>query len=589
MDILYDLDQLRQEFAILLNDFSNGVRAEKIRHTVGKPLLKYVNHQINQILSRLEADFSLVVIGDFKRGKSTLINALLQMPVVTTDVTTETVTINQICYGDPPQIQACLADGGRVKLASEDLKKERLETILKQLAQPVSHLVIETPIPWLKGLHLVDTPGTGDIFKRFDRQVHDYLLKADAVIFVVSALSPLSEGERTFLQLSVLPQDFPKIYFVLNMMDSIYADQDAERLIKSMQRKIDHFFPSALLFGVSALDEVCRIQSLPRPNPSRADKLAGEFEQFRMCLQESILLNRDLIQIDRATDHFDQMLQEVETKMQLFRDAMQASQHQLSQGIAQCESETSELFRKVKQHQQTVQNDINEMCEHACTWMNDFIQRLVTEAIQTLPKYRLEDIRRHFHFFLTDSLCKAINRCVNAHQPIILESVNRAQKAISKDIQVLTMLDVTKADVTKATFHDQLWTDLDTLQLLASYTPFKLVAGLFTKQRKDLGELQQVANYQQRIESALPELKQSVMQEIHSIYSRIAVRIEQQIESAYRQEIEASLLAMQQAQDLYIEGEQKVNLTTEAVQEVSVLLEETRSTLQSFKQKLWLE
>ncbi|MBE9107410.1 dynamin family protein, partial [Nostoc cf. edaphicum LEGE 07299] len=230
--ISYDFSYLRQEFLEIINDFSEGLRLEKVQNTIGKRLLKQIQSQISQILTRLEADFVLVVIGDFKRGKSTLINALLGQSVVTTDVTTETVTINHIQYGSESKIHVCLSDGGKIQIEAEELKSEQLSSILETLPQTASHLKIETPVEWLRGVRLVDTPGTGDVFKRFDRQVHTYLLQADAVVFVVSALSPFAESEQTFLQMSVLPQDFPKVFFTLNMMDNIQTEQVAERLLK---------------------------------------------------------------------------------------------------------------------------------------------------------------------------------------------------------------------------------------------------------------------------------------------------------------------------------------------------------------------
>lgn len=280
----YDFTYLRQEFLEIINDFSEGLRLEKIQNAIGNRLFKQIQTQINQILTRLDTDFALVVIGDFKRGKSTLINALLGETIVTTDVLPETVTINHIKYGSELKINVYLTNGGQVQLDKEELKSEQLNQILAQLPQSVSHLGIEAPNEWLRGLRLVDTPGTGDIFKRFDRQIHTYLLKADAVMYVTSALAPFAESEQAFLQMSVIPQDFPKVFFVLNRMDDIRTERDAVRLLNSTYKKISNLFPNPQLFGISALDEFYRIQSLSRPNPACASILEKAFNEFRQCL-----------------------------------------------------------------------------------------------------------------------------------------------------------------------------------------------------------------------------------------------------------------------------------------------------------------
>ncbi len=251
------------------------MQTEKLALVLGSSLLKQLRNQENQICERLEGDFSLVVVGNFKRGKSTLINALLGTPVVTTNVTPETVTINQIKYGTQLRSDACLADGGRLRLDPEELKVDRLVPLLEKLPQ-ISHLNIEAPVEWLRGLRLVDTPGVGDILKQFDSQIHAYLCEADAVLFVVSALSPLAESEQAFLRLSLLPQDFPKLFFIVNMMDIARTEQEAEKLLNSIRKKIFRVFPNAYIFGLSALDEFGRIQSLPRPNLNRMLALEAE-------------------------------------------------------------------------------------------------------------------------------------------------------------------------------------------------------------------------------------------------------------------------------------------------------------------------
>lgn len=111
--IRYDLTNLRQDFFALLKDFLTDIETENIKNALGRDTFKKLHAQEHEIRNRIETDFTLVVIGDFKRGKSTLINALLGTEVVTTDISPETVTINQIHYGPELKIEVCLTDGGK--------------------------------------------------------------------------------------------------------------------------------------------------------------------------------------------------------------------------------------------------------------------------------------------------------------------------------------------------------------------------------------------------------------------------------------------------------------------------------------------
>lgn len=158
-------------------------------------------------------------------------------------------------------------------------------------------------------------------------------------------------------------------------------------------------FPNAQLFGLSAFDEFSRLQSFPIPNPTRSSTLEKAFNEFRERLAETIHLQRDLIQLDRATDCMEQMLQEFEDSLLLLRNAMQTDKACLSQVIAQCEDPNSELFGKIAQHRKEMKYEINQMCEQTCQWIKEFMNRLENEVIATIPNFKIEDIKRHFQFF----------------------------------------------------------------------------------------------------------------------------------------------------------------------------------------------
>jgi GTPase SAR1 family protein len=580
----YDFTYLRQEFQAIINDFAEELRLEKFQNAIGKRLIKQIQTQINQILNRLDADFVLVVIGDFKRGKSTLINALLGEAIVTTDVLPETVTINHIQYGSELKINVYLTNGEQIQLNQEELKSEQLNQILAQLTQPVSHLKIETPNEWLRGLRLVDTPGIGDIFKRFDRQVHTYLLQADAVIFVSSALAPFAESEQAFLQMSVIPQDFPKVFFILNRMDDIRTEPEINRLFNGTYKKISTLFPNPQLFGISALDEFCRIQSLSRPNLACKSTLETSFNKFHQCLDQTINLQRHVIQLDRATDRMEQMLQEVEKNLLLLCNAIAVDKERLSSVISQCEDPTSELFAKIAQHIKVMKDEINQLGEQACQWMNEFIIRMEQEAIVPIANFKVEDIKRHFQFFLHNSLREAIDKCLAVHQQTIFASYQKAQTAISAEFKNLT-------NVIPETVNNQeySWTDCDTLTILSECDTSTFIADLIIRQVQDLRASKQPVNYQQKLQASLPDFKLAILKEIRSLYNNIATKIEQQIKSAYYQDIETSVSVMQQAQEVCTQEAQTVTATNEALQEALSILHHSRQQLQALKQKLCSE
>ena len=586
----YNLEQLSQEFLAGLDDFSDWVDTEKIRNVLGRDFIRKLRTQEKQIRMRLDSDFSLVVVGDFKRGKSTLINALLGSQVASTAVTSETVTINVIQYGEHLRVEACLVGGGRVELHPDQLASERLLPILDELPKPISHLLVEVPVEWLKGLSLIDTPGTGDIMRRFDKQVHAYLSQADVLIYVMFTPAILSESERAFLKCSVLPQDFPKVFFVVNRLDEI-SETEAQRLMEQARYQISNFFPNSYTFGLSALDEFCRLQGIERPNPSRASTLESEFQLFRNCIHNSILLNRNLIQLDRATDLMDQMLFSFEASTALIKSAMESDQQRLNEAIQQCESTTSDLYARLDQHKKQIRQKIDALCEEALDWMDTFVTRLDREAITAISQFELKEVQKHFHFFLTDALRTAVRQCIDTHSPFIAESIDKTLKLMMNEFQNLANNHLFNLNVAQATFGDLPWTNLDTFNLLlelsGSNSVFELAGHLLLRQAKDLQELRQTSQYIRRLKDNLHQLRQTVAKEIRLLYNDLAQKIEIHITEVYQQAIESSISAMRQAQEIASHDNQHIKSTNEGLQEALTLLSDTRVFLKAFKQKLW--
>ncbi len=193
---------------------------------------------------------------------------------------------------------------------------------LERLLQRVDHLVIEAPIDWLRGIALVDTPGTADLLTHFDEHVRSYVQKADSLIYVTSALAPVSESEQGFLRTAIPARDFPKILFVVNRMDEMRDERSAHRLLMAARARIFQIFPDAPVFGLSALHECCRVQGEVPPQPALAGILEANFDRFRAFLQESILLNRDLIHLDRSASAAEQMVAEFEMSVLKLRQAL---------------------------------------------------------------------------------------------------------------------------------------------------------------------------------------------------------------------------------------------------------------------------
>lgn len=179
--------------------------------------------QIAALRARLDAArLRVLVAGEAKRGKSTVINALLGRAVLPTGVTPLTAVATTVRYGDDPHAEVRFADGHEEKqplTALPDLVTERGNPGNRRHVAAVT-VYLDAPV-LAGGVELVDTPGTGSVFAWDTAAAHEALETMDAAVFVLTADPPVSAAERdlyaTITGLSVAT------FTVLNKADHLDA------------------------------------------------------------------------------------------------------------------------------------------------------------------------------------------------------------------------------------------------------------------------------------------------------------------------------------------------------------------------------
>ena len=180
----------------------------------------------HDLLVRLAEDrFNLAVVGQFKRGKSTLMNAIIGRDLLPTGVLPLTSAISALCYG--PRERALLRRQGWAR--EQEIGLGELADYVTERGNPgnekgLIEARVELPSRFLRrGLYFVDTPGVGSGRHENTETTRAFLPQADAVIFVTSVEAPLSEAEELFLV--DIREHARKLFVVVNKIDVLAEDE----------------------------------------------------------------------------------------------------------------------------------------------------------------------------------------------------------------------------------------------------------------------------------------------------------------------------------------------------------------------------
>ena len=193
--------------------------------------------RLSEVISKVEERQSYIaLVGQVKRGKSTLANAILGRSVLPMGVTPVTSVITKVVFGVDTSAFVKFGDGRQVTVALEDLPSYATEEHNPNNNKNVVEVVIRCPSEFLQdGLVLVDTPGIGSVYLNDVASTYEFLDRVDAAILTLSVDPPIGQDEVNLI--SKLRLYASKIFFVLNKVDYVSASE-RERLLEYTSKVI---------------------------------------------------------------------------------------------------------------------------------------------------------------------------------------------------------------------------------------------------------------------------------------------------------------------------------------------------------------
>jgi len=266
---------------------------ESLRSILAVKTESPLNREIEEEIRKLRANrFHLAVVGQFKRGKSTLINALLGEQLLPVGVLPLTAVITIITYDLRERIEVFLEDGSTVTIDKPSLADYVTEEGNPNNRRKVALVNITHPSPTLKdGVVLIDTPGIGSLFSHNTKTTREFVPRVDAAVFVLSADPPMTQTEYDFLD--ELLHQVGKVFIILNKVDTL-TKEEVGQTVEYTKRAVFPMLRSAAVYPVSALnalraklngDEDLLVES-------GVANFARSLDEFMRIGKRDVLLNR---------------------------------------------------------------------------------------------------------------------------------------------------------------------------------------------------------------------------------------------------------------------------------------------------------
>lgn len=223
-----------------------------------------VTKEAQELAARVsEGRFYVACVGQFKRGKSTLINALIDQPILPTGFIPVTAVPTVIRFGQKPSARIRAQQGVWKDIIISDLKEYVTEERNPENQKGVQGAEVFVPSPLLSsGMCIVDTPGLGSVFTGNTAATQAFIPHIDAALVVVGADPPLAGEELTLVE--AVAKQVQELILVLNKAD---RTTDEERAAAStFTRQLLH---KRLHREVGPVFEVSAQESAEKRGPER--------------------------------------------------------------------------------------------------------------------------------------------------------------------------------------------------------------------------------------------------------------------------------------------------------------------------------
>jgi|LNFM01.1.fsa_nt_gb ribosome biogenesis GTPase A len=327
--------------------------------------------------------FVVAVIGQFKRGKSTLANALLGAEIMPADVEPATATINRVVYGRVPRATMCMRGGGTQPVPIDSLARyvTKLSEESSAAAAAIDEALIEFPARMcLNNVQLLDTPGLDDVDTSMTARTTSVLSRIDAALLVTSALAPLESTEIDILRDLMQHVDVTRIFIVLNQADLLeplhrprILEAAAKRAAKALGRPGEH------IFLVSAREALAA--KLAKDEPRFA---ASGFQALEDALEQFLVRDSGLARVQAANETLERLALAQDERAQAKLAQLQLKDAESQARLAELEAGLDSIVQRIAQWPERAEGLCAAQMSEVDAQAHDLQKSITEQALEAL-------------------------------------------------------------------------------------------------------------------------------------------------------------------------------------------------------------
>lgn len=294
---------------------------------------------------------TVLVCGEFKRGKSTFVNALIGRSVCPTDTDICTSVVSIIKFGTNEKVTRLYGDFSNLK--SQVIDFDDIEKYTVGTAEDIDNTVcleIELPLEELKkGLIIIDTPGVGGLDPRHAALTNYFLPQADVTLFMTDVNEPLTTTELDFYKNKVL-QYAKHSAIIVNKADLKDADSVEEIRLDTLS-KVSSYTQTPIdsidIISVSAADSI------------REEEGLGNFPKLRNLINNLVEdFKREII--TGLRDELSEQIEFAITPLQAQLDHIESPNVNQIQDLSNKKNEINQKLQEIVDPQSSFRMRVNE-------------------------------------------------------------------------------------------------------------------------------------------------------------------------------------------------------------------------------------